>query len=180
MKRTLFVMAVVLGFATAASAATLSVVSNQASYNVGDTITLSVSGDAQGATSYGLIGRLLFDGSKATVVSITENSVGTNFLTSGAPANGVGFAEAFNQINLLGGTANNLPAGNPFSTVTLTATAPGVVTFDWSNSLDFFGIAGAQSANLSVTIGGEIPEPTTAMMLALGLFGIAIGGRRRA
>jgi hypothetical protein len=177
MKRTLFVMAVVLGFATAASAATLSVVSNAASYNVGDTITLSVSGDAQGATSYGIIGRLLFDGSKVTAVSYTENSVGTNFLTSGQQTLGAGFVEPFNQINLAGGTATALPAGNPFAVITMTATAPGTVSFDWSNSLDFFGILGAQSANLTINI---VPEPTTAVMLALGLFGIAIGGRRRA
>ena len=48
MKRTLFVMAVVLGFATAASAATLTVTSDKATYTVGETITLTVIGDGRG------------------------------------------------------------------------------------------------------------------------------------
>src|SRR5262245_51168544 len=112
MKRTLFVMAVVLGFATAASAATLSVVSNQAQYTVGDTITLSVSGDAQGAVGYGIIGRLLYDPALTNTNGVVENLVNNAWISSGAPAFGDGFAEAFNQVGGLNpSTATNLPAG---------------------------------------------------------------------
>ena len=62
MKRTLFIVAVLVAFATAASGATLSVVSDKSTYNVGETITLTVSGDDQGATTYGIFGSLQYDG----------------------------------------------------------------------------------------------------------------------
>ena len=45
MKRTLFIVAVLIAFATGASAASLTVVSDKATYNVGETITLTVTGD---------------------------------------------------------------------------------------------------------------------------------------
>jgi opacity protein-like surface antigen len=59
MKRTLFVVVALVAFATAASAASLSVVSDKTTYNVGETITLTVTGDdTGGSTSYGIFGRL--------------------------------------------------------------------------------------------------------------------------
>jgi hypothetical protein len=180
MKRTLFVMAVVLGFATAASAATLSVVSDATSYNVGDTITLSVSGDGAGATSYSLIGRLVYNTSLVStgVGDSTQNAVGVGWILGTLP-NNPGLADAFNQIAFPANTANGLPAGNPFATITLVATAAGVVNMDWDTNFSWFELQGAGAApGVSFTI-NAVPEPTTAVMLGLGLFGLAIGGRRR-
>ena len=56
MKRTLFIVAALVGvgFATAASAATLSVVSDKASYNIGETITLTVTGFYDDIVDYGI------------------------------------------------------------------------------------------------------------------------------
>jgi hypothetical protein len=172
MKRTLFVMAVVLGFATAASAATLTVVSDKASYTVGETITLSVSGDAQGELAYGAIGRLLYSAALTDTVGVVENAINNTWLLSGAPAFGDGFAEAFNQIALAPATMNG---ANPIAIITLTATGVGTVNVDWSGDLDFFSVDGARPGT-SFEI---VPEPTTAVMLGLGLFGLALGGRRR-
>ena len=50
-----------LALASAAHAATLTVVADQVHYNIGDTATLTVTADTQGASSLLAFGRLLFD-----------------------------------------------------------------------------------------------------------------------
>src|SRR5262245_37100118 len=60
MKARLAVVLAVLGLASAAQAATLTVVTDRASYSIGDTITLTVTGDSQGASSLAIFGRLNF------------------------------------------------------------------------------------------------------------------------
>jgi PEP-CTERM motif-containing protein len=177
MKRTLFVMALVLGLATAAGAATLSVTSNAPTYNVGDTITLTVSGDGAGATSYSLIGRLLYNAALADPGVSSQNAVGAGWIL-GVLSQSDGSADSFNQIAFPAATASNLPGGNPFATLTLIAQAPGTVNVDWDSNFSWFALQGAGAApGTSFTI-NAVPEPTTAAMLALGLFGLALGGRR--
>ena len=180
MKRTLVVVAAVVGFAAAASASTLTVFTTNSSnvaqtvFNVGDTILLKVTGVATG-TDLGIQGRLDFN---AAITSVVGTVQGT-WLPTIVNNSGDGFSYAFNQTS---GSAQ--AAINPTDTtvITLIADAIGTSTVTWGgSSLDFFGIyqypITDPSTGASFSI---IPEPTTATLIGLGLFGLALGGRRRA
>jgi hypothetical protein len=183
MKRTLFIVVALVAFvfATTAGAATLSVVSNKTTYSPGETITLNVSGDGQGASSYAVFGRLQYTGAGGvTAVTQTQKLVGSAW-TSGSVGNGAGFSDSFNQIaGLAALTATSLPTKNPFSTITLLAGATGTVNVAWNVvsgsgfELSFFGLTNAPGTSFTI-----IPEPTTAALLGLGLVGLTLGGRRR-
>jgi hypothetical protein len=183
MKRTLFLVAVLVAFATGASAATLSVVSDKTTYLVGETITLSVNGDAQGASNVAIFGRLQFDGGLVNNLTNTQKLIGGGWVKGGlavgddGAGGAIDFAESFNQVNLDGGFQT---ATNPISTITLIATAVGVVFADWNVAsgsgfeLSYFGLTSAPGTSFTI-----IPEPSTVALLGLGLIGLAVSGRRR-
>jgi len=89
---------------------------------------------------------------------------------------------AFNAIN------STLPQPDPvnvtnflIATNTFTIDAPvgTAITFTWQSTpstqrVDFFGLTTAPGVTVTV-----VPEPTTVAMLGLGLFGLAVAGRRR-
>jgi len=193
----LSLVSVVGGFEMAASAATLSVVSGKTTYNVGETITLSVSGDAQGASAFGIYGRLQFTGvGSVTPNTETQKQVGTTtsphnwingFLSDsahGEPGTGV-FSDSFNQIAGTNpnapDTAGGLPANNPFATETLIASSVGVVNASWNTDassgfqFNFFGLTNAPGTSFTI-----VPEPTTGLLVFAGLLGLAGWRRARA
>lgn len=103
MKRTLLTVTAFFGLATAASAATLTIEADRATYNVGDTITLSINGDAQGAVAFGVYGRLLFNGSLVDNATRVQTALGTGW-AKGTLAAGDGSAEALNADKLSDGS----------------------------------------------------------------------------
>jgi len=194
MKRTLVVVAAVLGFATAGTAANLSVVSDKATYDpaVDSTITLTVTGDSLGATAYSIIGRLQYDGALTDTPSGSDMSVGAGAHPQTGWTNGASypFAEGqttmFNQIAFPAATCCS---SNVIATLTLNIANPGstpggVVNVDWYD-LSFFDLAASPSAlrpgtSFTILPAAVVPEPATAALVGLGLLGLAVGGRRRA
>jgi PEP-CTERM motif len=194
--RTIPIVAAAILCASAAGAATLSVESDKLTYNVGETITLTVHGDDEGATALSVFGRLLYNG--ALIDNGTQSQktlIGTGTLVGGGPhawtkqflgagdtnAAGPGsYSDAFNQIITSNGdTADNLPADNPFATVTLIAAAVGIVDVEWDTTtpeteLHFFGLTDAPGTSFTI-----VPEPATAALLGLGLVALAKRRARR-
>ena len=182
MKRTLIALIAVVGMATAANAATLSVSSDAASYGLGDTITLTVTGDSQGGVSTAAFARVLFGGAgSVSWVSATQSTVtgGGGFVTwsQGALSGDATGSNTLNQIGTLTGVnATDLFIG----TVVLTAAGAGTVdvTFEGltggPTALDFFGLSAGTGSSFTI-----VPEPTTAALLGLGLVSLAAAGRRR-
>lgn len=186
MKRTLFVAAIVLGFATAASAATLSISSDKASYNIGETITLTLTGTSTSSevakqvfAAVGYSAALTETVSSSQVAHTT--SFGMNTWTQGTLNVLDGEAELLNQIAGLSPQANGL--GVSTATATLVAEAAGIVTVSFLDAstfggdVDYFDVQlASQTTGTSFTI---VPEPTVATLIGLGLVGLAVGGRRR-
>jgi hypothetical protein len=176
--------ALIVGFSTASSAATLSIGTDKLTYTIGETITLTVTADDEGAFDYGIFGRLLYSG--ALVDNGTRSQ--TKLLGEGGRTwythalnqydNGIdAFSYAFDQeIPFVADTATNLPG--TLSTVTLIAKALGVVAVNWDSSggpfsLEFFGLYNAPGTSFTI-----VPEPTTVVLLGFGLLGLG-GWRRR-
>lgn len=183
MKRTLIAVAALVGLASAANAASVSVAADQASYNIGDTITLTVTATANaGETATAVFGDLLLTGSGlvlgGSVVPAGLQSFGgaIPWALGTNPCTPV-VCTAMNQI----GGLNPLPVDNTplaIAVITYTAGVAGIVNVNWDNStFDFFGATNQPGTSFEIV---GVPEPTTAALLGLGLVGLAVSGRRRA
>jgi hypothetical protein len=188
MMRMLFI-AVLISTANLASAAIFTLQSNKVIYNIGETITLTVQGDPQGATSYGVFGVLHYNG------ALVDNGTRTQPTLSGplgpwiknplaqldTNANdGGSFSYAFAQITGVAETATNIPL-TTLSTVTLIAKAIGVVAVNWDTAggpfqFDFFGLTSAPGTSFTLLY-ADSPESETALLLGLGL--LVLGALRR-
>ena len=175
-----------ISIAIGADAASLSVSSDKLTYNVGETITLTVFADDEGTTAYGIFGRLLYNGAlvdngtrSQTILTGPEGAWTPSVLLAGDTNANVpdsAFSRAFIQVTLEAQGANNLP-GN-LSTITLIAKALGIVDLAWDtadpNELSFFGLTDAPGTSFTI-----VPEPATATLIGLGLLALGVAQRRR-
>jgi hypothetical protein len=182
MARILTAILAILALSTQADAVTLTITPDKQTYQVGETITLNVFGDAEGTQGAGIFGRILFDTDIADYVGsnqepLTSFNGGITWFLSPL-SGGNGFGDAFDQFVSL----NPHPVDGPLSaSVTLLATAPGILAYSWDSAgtfrLDFFGLTNAPGG--SVTI---VPEPSTGALVASGMIVAAAArraGRRR-
>ena len=178
---TVFLGAFWLASASGVRAATLSLVTDDFVYDPGDTVTIALVGDSQGATDNTLFAALTFD----PVVLVdphvdrfmpppTAGNVPWSMGGLGCPY-GAGHPYGPTRCVLLNAiypdigtpglipTAGVDPANEPFTYAVLTATAgiSGVHTLDFVTDLtqrvDFFGLTSAPG--ITITITGEAPPP---------------------
>ena len=192
MKRTLtsLMTAAVVAFAAVSASAAVSVTLGSpdpdASYAPGDTITLTVLVTANGgAASNNAVGNISFPNTQVASNAASNLQFALPGFSGPALDCTTTRCRAFNQITPPG------PAVAPEVTdfkisemhfVVNQGLADGsVINFTWQTSpttqqLNFFGLTTAAGYSVSVA---AIPEPTTAALIGMGLFGLAVAGRRR-
>lgn len=176
MRRTPLTLAITLGIAAAADAATLTITPDKTVYVVGESITLNVLGDPQSEYQPSVNGRILFDSAMATYISSSQTAMtqlgGLPTYALGLLVGGPGFADAFNQ----GGGVDTIRVECCLiATVVLSAIAPGTLDYSWDDSNFLFFSIKVPPAGGSVTI---VPEPSTVLLLATGLISLAIKMRQ--
>ena len=160
--------------AGAARAATLTVTTNKSTYTVGETVTVSVVGDSQGASDNAVNGVLNY----SSALTDTPGAANQNLLLSGITPwiPGVlsfsdGSGELFDQSRIGSGTVSNQLT----ATLVLNATGLGTVNLAWAGGLDFFGLTTAPGTSFTV----QAPESGTALLVGVGLAALAAARRRR-
>jgi inner membrane protein involved in colicin E2 resistance len=163
------------GLGSDARAASLSISTDQPTYTIGQTVTVTVIGDSQGASDNAIAGTLQYSNTLTDTVGSSQSLL----ISSGLPwipgilSTSDGSAEVFDQSR--GAILPPATVSNQLtSTATLTAMGLGTVTLSWAPGLDFFGLSSGPSASFTI-----VPEPGTALLVGLGLAGIALAGRRR-
>jgi len=187
MKRTLIMAAALVGLASVANAASVVIAADQASYTVGDTITLTATVTANaGEASTQVFGNILLSSGNggsvgfiapAVQTALTSFGGGLVWVIGGSVVCSSASCIMFNQlVGVSPFPVSNTPLA--IGVVQYTAATPGTVNvgFD-AGTFDFFGAALPAGTSFDIV---PIPEPTTAAMIGLGLFGLAVAGRRRA
>ena len=183
MKTTLLTLTIIAALTTPAGAATLSVSADHTSYGLGDTVTLAITGDAEGQFSLAAFAYVQFAGSGAVTFDSASQIMMTSFggaapWTTQPLGGDVTGAVAINQLSHL--TTGLIPDTTFAATVVLTAVLAGTVAVSFegltgsATQLDFFGLTSGTGTSFTI-----VPEPTPSILLALGLFGLGASRRLR-
>jgi hypothetical protein len=176
-------LACVLGVSLSAQAATVTASAEFGTYNINDTITITIIGDSEGGAADLVIGYVAFDGNlvsgnTGSTQTKLRNSAGQKWTTGPLLVDDpdLNTSLAFNQIKP--NTLGSIPQDSTkklTAVMTFQALTPGTAAFTWYTdlTLSFFGTT---YTGTSITI---VPEPTTAGLMGLGLLGLVIAGRRR-
>jgi hypothetical protein len=184
------VLAAFAGFASAANAASVVMTADKNFVGQGETITLHGVVTSSGAEADNTVFGAITYQDQFLNTNIAGNSqVGLpGWATSlGALTCTTTRCISFSQSNVSGilpvpGGVTSFQISTTTFIVAPTTPMGTVLTFNWQTTpftqrLDYFGVTNAPG--VTVTVIGSIPEPTTAAMLGLGLFGLALAGRRR-
>jgi hypothetical protein len=151
---------VTLFLSAPALAQNLTMTADKLVYSVGEEITLTITGDSQGASADFIFGTVNYD---VALVSVTSQSQTQHTSFSGAlswillPLNvdnpNLGTADAFNQGFTISAPVDQLQV----ATITFTANASGVASFSWrdifsesTEFLNFFGLAEAPGTSVTI------------------------------
>ncbi len=149
----------ILFLATAVQAATIAITSDRSDYAVGDTITLTITGDPQGGSGYGALGLITYDSILADTLAATQtplSGAGGEWIV-GDLDTGDGFSVVWNQIAGLEPLAAD---GLSVTTVQLVAQYGGTLSIDWSDdSLDFFGASAPGTYSVFIDGPAYVPPP---------------------
>jgi hypothetical protein len=178
----------VLSASRSAVGATLTLVPDSFWYAPGQTITITLVGDSQGATDNTLFAAIPVDFDVLVDPHVERfmppPQAGKDPWLVGASAPGAAVCPyQANRCMLLnaiypvvGQVAGVDPANEPFTYAVFTATAglPGVYDIDFvvtptTQRVDFFGLTSAPGITITI-----VPEPGTAGLLAVGLLGLCV------
>ena len=186
MSRLPIAVALLVGFAGAANAATLTLSSDKPTYGVGETIVLEVVGWAEYLdAAKSIYARVLYDAALTEGVSASQRiqprhnmAPPGDFRPRPRPI-ADGFATPLDQV--LGITPVTVATRYPtIGTATLIAEAAGVVHVNYliesgdEFTLNYFGITSAPGISFLI-----VPEPAPALLLGLGLLGLRYARQSR-
>jgi hypothetical protein len=184
------VLALLVLTAARLNAATLTVSTDKPVYLPGETVTITAVGNSGGAVDYWMFGSLTFDTAallNPTAIMLTPASGSSQSWISGG-ARGCSLPGRPGECWIINHIALEPlgmdPIEQTLATITGTAGTPGSYGIEWSeipgSGLYFFGLESGPGANLVIvnTTFQVIPEPAAALLLGLGLAGLASQRRR--
>ena len=177
--------------AVRADAATLTVTTDKPVYAPGETVTITAVGNSGGALDYWMFGSLAFNPaallSPSAILLPIETGTSETWLPGVlgcATGEGPGHCWVLNHIHFPPDPIGMDPTEQLLATITATAGVPGLHSIEWSAApgfeLHFFGLEDGPGASLVIlnTSFQVIPEPSTGLLIAIGLAALPASRRR--